>query len=286
MNRVVLPATIAFASYVTSFVPPDPGLMRIAPDRAMPRQTPLSVGFWGASAEVWLIGPEYSTLYGKRPVSVPVSYPVTVNFDSVLRYDRPDLLSEAKEPRRRGFLRMVPSMWYGVRSDVPGRFVPDGREACSGRFFWFPPRRPTVPVGWRVLSQRKVRIDLDLTYPNPAYAGGGVEVVIHEPKGWSLKDIGLTRDVRYVVYFQPATDSPYSIWRGPKPTALKDIIGPYEMDPRVLAEVVETVVENPSTAERRTMRTPTGWVEAAGRFRRIDGSGWPQSPTPSPVPSG
>jgi len=177
----------------------------------------------------------------------------------------PELKREALDPEKMGFIRMVPHLWYGVRPDSPDHMVFSGRAGWTGDFSWFPRRYPKIPSGWRVVGETKVRVRLDISFPNPAYAGGGIGVTIKEPKDWRLSEIGLQSGVSYVAGWESAWESPFSEWKSPKPA--KGGLSELSMDPIVIAEVVETTIENPATRERRILKTPTGWVVSAGIFK-------------------
>lgn len=230
---------------------------------------PLAVGFWGASGTLLVVGPELAALYGKSGLSMAEPYKASIYFDAVRNADA-SLKNAGFDVKRRGYLRMVPSLWYGVRPEVADRYVPDGRSSSSGRFFRIAPRRPSAPKGWRIVSMRMGRVPLPLDFPNPAHTGGGIGVTLREPNGWKLADIGLTSEERYVVGFGPAWDSPFSVWKGKKPPRSES--PRYSMDPVVLAGVIDVTYENLETGERRVEEIPSGWVEAAGKFFLIDGS--------------
>jgi len=267
VNKVVLGALIAGSGYVTGFSSPNPALTRVAPDRVEPYQRPLSLGFWGASAEFQLIGPDLDAFYGRRPSAIPAGYPMTVNFSAALEYDHPELKPLVNDVAQRGFLRMVPSLWYGVRADEPDRLVPNGTAACSGRFFLFKPRSPNVPVGWRLVSQSRRRVSVPVWCEYEAGGGGGARFWLTQPSGWRLEDIGLTTDHPYTADFSSVWDSALSEWQNAKPP--RDVaMTRFMFRPTVWAEVVEATIVDERTGERRQTTTPTGWVEAAGRFHR------------------
>ena len=245
-----------------------PAFTRVAPDRVHPSQTPLSIGFWGAGGELHVEGPDLSVLYG-RPYAAH-AYDTTIDTLGILKNEKPGTYRRLVRHHDRGFLRMTPSLWYGVRKGG-SKLQSDGRVSGSGRFNFFKPLSPKSPNGWKVVSSHTSLVRLKIDYPNPAIAGGGIWVTIHEPEGWRLEQIGLSPTGRYTVNFGSAWEDPLSIGNDPK---VSEGDRPrYQMVPTVWAEETKSVLENPSTGERRTATTPTGWIVAAGRFSLIDGSG-------------
>ena len=268
MNRIVLAATIAVVSYGTSFHSPGPYVTRVAPDRVQPRQRVVNQGFWNAGGSIQVIGPSLDDFLKGRNRTVSPSIE-SIDFDAGLKKD-PAFQRLARDDRRRGFFRSIPNVWYGVRSDERGRIVPSISAAGDSRFYVLDPIDPKTPSGWRILAQRTRRVELGTTAPNAAILNGGVRVRIHRPADWSLSEIGLDTDAEYTVVFNDAWKSPYSSWSPlPVPGESQSI---YEMVPVVFAMMTETTIEDVETGDRRTTTTPTGWVEAAGRFRRIDRS--------------
>jgi len=108
-----------------------------------------------------------------------------------------------------------------------------------------------------------------LDFPNEAVGGGGVPVTIRPPKGFSLKDLGLTSS-ETSVFMEHAVDNPFSTWASPKPVFRNrpDEFSYWRMTPRVLVEFVDLEVWDPKKGTSRTVTYPTGWVVAAGHFFR------------------
>jgi hypothetical protein len=263
--RVALWLLCAGVSYAASFQTPGPALFPIAPDKAQPRQRALNVAFWGTTGGLKVFGPEPQEV--NRPgVKTPrETYDIFADFTSVLN-GFPNIKRAAAEGDRAGFLRMSPSLWYGVRTGSDQRLVWDGRVSCSGTFFWVSPRHPKIPIGWKGLTEVRQRVRLKVHVQGQGCLGGGVGVTLQEPVSWRLSDIGLTPQVEYFVNWASAWESPFSEWRDPKPPLAE--AATYSMEPIVLADVVETMIENPATHERRVVKTPTGWVVSAGIFKR------------------
>jgi hypothetical protein len=268
MKRTALGALIVVSAYVTGTQPPDPALTRVAPDRAMPNQRVLSRGFWGASARLLLIGPDFDAFSGRRLGTGRPPYPMTTMFD-VSTSDRADVRALAKDAARRGFLRMEPSLWYGVRPEVKDRLVPNGKAAQPGRYLLRKARRPTVPRGWRLSAENTEIVQLPVRWTFEGAPNGGAEFWLGEPNGWRLAEIGLTASQPYVASFNEAWKSPRSEWEGPKPSSSnRETSLEYRSRPTVWAQVTSATLVDERTGERRRTLTPTGWVEAASLFHR------------------
>ncbi len=254
-------------SYAASFQTSGPGLFPISPDRALPRQRVLAVGFWGCGGSAKVFGPAVEDINRLHPRSSNEPYDGYASFHSVLD-QFPEVKREAANPAKMGFLRMTPTLWYGIRSGSLNRLQSDGRGAWSGQFSWFPRQEAKIPAGWKVVSQVRRLVRLSLNYPNPAYYSGGIGVTVREPNGWRLADIGLSSDETYVVDWASAWDSPFSEWYAPKPT-VGGSSGTLSMDPIVLAEVYWTKVQSPSARDSRVIERPSGWVVSAGIFKSL-----------------
>lgn len=227
----------------------------------------LAVGFWGCGGGVKVFGPAVEDINRPHPRSSNEPYDEYASFHSILD-QFPEVKREAGDLEKMGFLRMTPTLWYGVRPNSPNRLRSNGMVGWSGHFSWFPRQEAKIPVGWKVVSKVRHLVRLPLKYPNPAYYGGGIGVTLREPNGWRLSDIGLSADETYVADWTSAWDSPFSEWHAPKP-AKGGNSGTLLMDPIVLAEVYWTKVENPPTGENRVIETPTGWVVSAGIFKSL-----------------
>jgi hypothetical protein len=229
----------------------------------MPEQTPLSIGFWGGTADVRLeAGPEEDEMSGR------ISSVVVQDVDSILdrSSDNEQLESSGMNPpKKRGFMRFIPRILYGVETGQADGAHYKGARWSTGTVYWLQPRQPNVPEGWK-LKEQKLRIEaLPLSYEYKGIWGGGTRTKINKDEvKWDISSIDLDPEWAFAVTFNQAFDNPLSQRPSKRPS--QEEMYYYSMEPLVFVEVLSYTLQQDSTGQTKQGELLTGWIEAAGKF--------------------
>lgn len=231
----------------------------------MPEQTPLSIGFWGGTADVRLdAGPKGDEMSGR------ISTVVVHDVDSLLDRSSDKELREwssINPPKKRGFMRFIPRILYGVETGQAEGPQYKGARWSTGTVYWVEPREPVVSEGWKLKEKANRLESLPLSIDFNADWGGGGRAKINKDKvKWDLFSIDLDPDWLFGVFAHPAYDHPLSQWPGKRPS--KEEMPYYSMEPLVFVEVMSYTLQQESTGQTKQGELLTGWVEAAGKFVR------------------
>lgn len=238
---------------------------------AMPEQTPLSVGFWGSGAEL-RVAANGTNLYGDE-------FTTKVDTTGFLKHSEERLRSilgprtaetkfKLKDPKVRGFVRVVPQTFIRVKTGESGGLKLSGAAFNAGVIYWLQPRRPKIEEGWTMVEQGLDLVQLPLRVINKGHSGGGADFWF-KTNGvpWDLASIDINPQQPYFASTDNAYDSRLSIW--PEKRHHQEDLLCFSMEPLVFAEVMTYTLREKTTGRTMSGKILTGRIEAAGRFERI-----------------
>lgn len=240
-------------------------LVMLTEDWAMPEQTPLSIGFWGSSADVKVAVDPWKLNKGNPPHTISVN---AVLRDREFAPRSKEIDRKLADPKLRGFVRVIPRALHEVKSGQVGglKFASLGR--ITGVIYCLEPRTPEVPLGWTLSQSSRRLVELPLEGTDRAWWGDSAQALFKKGASpWDLKAIDINPDRRFYVSVDEAYLSPLSKWSEKRPR--RDQMGRFEMEPLVFAEVMSYTIKETATGASRTGEILTGRIEGAGKFIRV-----------------
>jgi hypothetical protein len=230
---------------------------------ALPPQKPITVGFWGGTAESLTLSMPVKL---KDPITSREMCVSDVLEDDLTRRRFPEATSKISNPDERGFIRLIPqnAIEYKPGGVGPAKVL----GICgAGIAYCLEPRKPDAPDGWTLASSsvRLVELPLEPDDPGPARGWSMARFRKNSIK-WDLKSIDLNPDWRFSIREGDAYDSTYSKWSEKRPS--KEGMAYFEMEPLVFAQVMSYTLKETATGKTKTGELLTGWVEGAGKFTR------------------
>lgn len=242
----------------------------VSAEWAMPDQTPLSVGFWGSGAELRVAANAANLKGGEATHSVDTTGFLKHSEQrllTILGPRTPETKLKLKDPKVRGFVRVVPQTFIGIKTGESGGLKLSGAAFSAGVIYWLQPRKPEIPKGWTLMEQSLGLVQLPLRVTHKGHAGGGASFWF-SAKGnqWDLASIDINTQRSFFVGTSDAYDSHLSIWPERKPQ--EDELMSFSMEPLVFAEVMTYTLKETATGKTKSGKLLTGRIEAAGKFER------------------